>query len=311
MLLLGLGLASEAAAQQPSPRVQLGLKLGLNLSTFVGQRCTDAPIGWEGGAAFGLMAIRPLSSHSALQLEMLFSQKGMHERSFEHIYLNPTLSGSANTYHAALQYVDVPLLYTWGPGRYDQTGLFVALGPQVSFANSKREYVHPTSEDPGGPNEETLDTNYSSLAPVTAGYVVGAGYRWATGKAAGLRVELRYSGDFTQVYRAGYGAGSLCRGGSNQFRNGVIQVQVSGIFSGLFSRDEPAAPAPAPVPAPPQPPVWPPRPIIIPSPRPVPPPAPPRPAPRRREPPQPFPRRDRPSIPDPTKAPTMAPTAVP
>jgi hypothetical protein len=65
--------------------VQLGLKLGLNLSTFIGQRCTDAPIGWEGGAAFGLMAIRPLSSHSALQLEMLFSQKGMHERSFQHI----------------------------------------------------------------------------------------------------------------------------------------------------------------------------------------------------------------------------------
>jgi hypothetical protein len=128
----------------------------------------------------------------------------------------------------------------------------MALGPQVSFANSKREYVHPTSEDPGGPSEETLDTNYSSLAPVTAGYVVGAGYRWATGKAAGLRVELRYSGDFTQVYRAGYGAGSLCPGGSNQFRNSVIQVQVSG----LFSRDEPVAPTPvpAPVPATPQPP---------------------------------------------------------
>lgn len=309
--LLGLGLASEVAAQKRSPRVQLGLKLGLNLSTFVGPRCTDAPIGWEGGAAFGLMAIRPLSSHSALQLEMLFSQKGMHERHFQHVYANPTLSGSANTYHAALQYVDVPLLYTWGLGRHDQSGPFIALGPQVSIANSKREYVHPTSEDPGGPNEETLDTNYSSLAPMTAGYVVGAGYRWATGKAAGLRVELRYSGDFTPVYRAGYGAGSLCPGGSNQFRNGVLQVQVSGLFSGLFSRDEPAAPAPAPVPAPPQPPVWPPRPIIIPLPRPIPPPAPPRPTPRRREPQQPFPRRDRPSIPDPTQAPTLPPTAVP
>jgi len=119
------------------------------------------------------MAARPLSSHSALQLEVLFSQKGMHERSFQHVYQDPTLSGSANTYHAAFQYLDAPLLYTWGPGRYDQTGLFVALGPQISFAYSKREYVYPTSEGPDGPNEETLNTNYSSLAPVTAGYVVG------------------------------------------------------------------------------------------------------------------------------------------
>ncbi|MGI4742448.1 MAG: porin family protein [Janthinobacterium lividum] len=303
ILLLGLGLTSEAAAQQRSPHVQLGLKFSLNLSTFIGERCTDAPLGWEGGGAFGLMATRSLSEHSALQLEALFSQKGMHERHFQHVYQDPTLSGSANTYHAALQYLDVPLLYTWGPGRQDHNGPFVALGPQVSFAYSKREYVHPTSEGPDGPNEETLDTNYWSLAPVTAGYVVGAGYRWATGKAAGARIELRYSGDFTQVYRVDYGAGSLCPGSSHQFRNGVIQVQVSGLFSSIFSRHESASPAPAPVPTTPRPPVWPPRPIIIPLPRPVTPPAPPRPAPRRREPQPPLPRRDRPAIPNPTAVP--------
>ena len=310
-LLLCLGLAYGAAAQQHPPGLLVGVKLGANLSTFVGQSCGSAPFGWNYGLAGGGFVARPLSAHSAVQVEVLASQKGIRQTHYAHVYQDPTFFSAANTYQAVLHYLDVPVLYTLGPGSAGRAGLFVAAGPQLSLALTRREFVHPTGDGPDSPHEETLATDYRALLPVGAGYVVGAGYRWATGPAAGACLELRYSGDITRVYQAGYGAGTLCPGGSNRFGNGVVQVQMSLLFGKRTKPDGPPPPAPAPPPAAPVPPVWPPRPIIITIPLPQP--GPPRQEPRPRQPqrrpdarPQSLPQRERPAAPVPS-----APTTVP
>lgn len=306
-LLFWLGLARGAVAQQRPPDLLIGLKFGLNLSTFVGESCVGAPFRWNAGLAAGGLVARPLSAHSAVQVEVLVSQKGIRQTRYAHVYQDPTFISTANTYQAVLQYLDLPLLYTIGPGSAGRAGLFVAAGPQLSLALTRREFVHPTDDGPGGPHEETLATDYRALVPVGAGYVVGAGYRWATGPAAGACLELRYSGDITRVYQADYGAGTLCPGGSNQFGNGVVQVQMSWLFGKRAKPDGLPLPAPTPPPAEPVPPVWPPRPIIIPMPLPRPLPPPPREDPRtrpsRRMPErrsQPFPRGEHPPVPPPS-----------
>lgn len=218
-LALLLGLAGAAQAQQRTP-LYVGLTTGLNLATYTGPGTAGIPTGLKSGAALGLRVAYPLTRLAAVQLEAVYAQKGVRQTNYQTVYNAGAAGGGSCTYHAALGYLDMPLLLVLGPGAADQArGVYVALGSQLSLALHKREWVRTTS-----PNyEETLDDDRRTLTPVTAGYVAGLGYQFGNG----LGAEVRYSGDFDPVYRPGNGAGSYYAGASNQLRNGVWQVQLS------------------------------------------------------------------------------------
>ncbi|RYU77874.1 porin family protein [Hymenobacter persicinus] len=226
-----LGLAGQAHAQQS---LRGGVKTGLNLATYTGGTI-GRQTGWQPGWATGLVLAYPLSVGSGLQLEALYSQKGASGANYRHVYQNSAVAAATSTYRASLTYLDVPVLYTFGPGSNGR-GLFAEVGPQLSVALGKREAVRPTGEGARRGHEETLSTDLRALTPVAAGYVAGLGYQLDNG----LGAELRYSGDFTRAYRPGYGAGSLAPLARNNFHNGVVQLQVRFLFG---AKSRPASPA--------------------------------------------------------------------
>ena len=265
---------AKAMAPTPRPaggpdsllRLYGGLKFGLIASHFMGQNCYGSSTGWQPGALVGLLLLRPLSAYTALQAEILFSQKGAAQRNYKYVYRDPTFVCAANTYRATLGYIDVPVLAAFGPGAGTRRqGPFAVAGPQLSIALDKREFVRPTDEGPDGPHEETISTDLNALSPMCAGYVVGVGYRWAKFKDACVSLELRYSGDLTAVYREGYGAGSLCPAPSGRLTNGVLQLQASALFGKPRRSAEAVPPTPTSTPTS-TPPVWPPRPTPPPRP---------------------------------------------
>lgn len=230
-LLAGLGLSSLALAAQaqelPAPLrhpVLVNLKGGVSLSTYTG----GGYIGWEtglkGGFTGGFLATRALSARSAWQVELLYSRKGAVAYDYYHIYAAPAPSSGPkeNTYRSELHYLDLPVLLAFGPGSGSRTGWYVAAGPQLSLALDKQETVVPDGVGNSNSYEENLNGDAKSLLRLGAGYVVGIGRQWS-----GYGIELRYSGDITNVYRDGYGSGALYPGSGNRFHNGVIQLQVN------------------------------------------------------------------------------------
>lgn len=220
--LLALVLLTTQAQAQQLPAI--GLKGGPDLATFTGG-ALGQQVTWKPGYTAGLLMTYPLSARSGLQVEALYTQKGVQQEGYQHVYRDPAFFSISNTYFATLSYFDLPVLYTLGPGSTGQ-GVFVEAGPQLSISVSRREFVRPTGKAVGGEHEETLATDLGSLAPVSAGYVAGLGYQWANG----LGAELRYSGDFTQVYRTGCGAGYLATSSNSQPHNGVLHLQVRYLF---------------------------------------------------------------------------------
>jgi hypothetical protein len=217
VLSLSLGLPDATQAQN---NLRAGIKAGLNLASYTGGGVVARQTGWRPGYATGAFLAYPLSAGSGLQLELLYSQKGAYQTNYRHTFRDPAFQSANNTYHAALAYLDVPVLYTFGPGSSGQ-GLFAEVGPQLSLALGAREYVRPQGEATSRAHEETLNGDPRSLVPVGAGYVAGVGYQLANG----LGAELRYSGDFTNVYRAGYESASPYSGSGSNFNNGVLQLQ--------------------------------------------------------------------------------------
>lgn len=231
-LALGLGLPTRALAQnRPDPDplrhpVLVNIKGGFNLSTYTG----GGYIGWEtglkGGFSAGLLATRALSARSAWQVELLYSRKGAVAYDYWHTYAAPAppTGPRDNTYRSELHYLDLPVLFTYGPGSGSRHGWYLAAGPQLSLAFDRQETVVPANLSDADSYRETLDSGARDLTRWGLGYAAGIGYQ-ATGGGAGI--ELRYSGDFTNVYRDGYGSGALYAGSSNRFHNGVIQLQVN------------------------------------------------------------------------------------
>ena len=127
-------------------------------------------------------------------------------------------------YKAALHYLDLPVLLSYGPGSGSRHGWFAVAGPQVSLAFDKQETVRPMGITGADNYRETISSDAKSLTRWNLGYAAGLGYQ-ATGGWAGI--ELRYSGDFTNVYRDGYGSGSLYPGSGNRFHNGVLMLQLN------------------------------------------------------------------------------------
>lgn len=248
---MAFGLLALAARAQETPTQQeldapaaprphallVNIKGGFSLTTYTGGgyigRDTDLTTGYSGGLSG---AVR-LGTRTALQVEAVYAGKGVQQDNYPHTYTGaiPPSRPGKNVYEAALHYVDFPLLFSYGPGSGSRHGWFMVAGPQLSLAFDKQETVRPMGLSDADDYRETINGDAKSLTRWGTGYVAGVGYQTSGGNAG---IEVRYSGDFSNVYRDGYGSGELYPGSGNRFHNGVIMLQVNlALRGGKWHRD--------------------------------------------------------------------------
>lgn len=217
ILSLALLAGVSTAANAQSGTFKYGVKGGFSLSSYTGG---DAgyTAGYKPGFTAGVLVNYGFTDNLSLQVEALYSQKGA-------FLDNSSLAGYQ--YRSTLQYIDVPVLAKYSIGE-DGKGLFFELGPQASFTVANREFLRPNGSGAGSQDEITLSTDTKRLVPVGIGYVGGIGYQITSG----LGLGVRFTGDFSNVYKDGFGSGNSGASTSNNFRNGVFQFQVHYLFGG-------------------------------------------------------------------------------
>ena len=226
LLSLALLAGFAGAANAQSGVLKYGVKGGFSLSSYTGGGDTGSSTGFKPGFTAGVLVNYGLSDMTSVQIEGLYSQKGVFidQANYTGTPLN-TYNGQQ--YRSTLSYIDVPVLFKVNTGD-EGKGLFFELGPQASFAVGDREFFRPQGEKAGSPKEVTVFNSTDRLVPVGIGYVGGIGYQLTSG----LGLGVRYTGDFSNVYKDGFGTGSAPLRGSNNFHNGVFQFQVHYLFGG-------------------------------------------------------------------------------
>jgi len=198
-------LAGAAGAAHAQTGIKVGLKGGFNLSTFSGTNSKGSE--YKAGFAAGPYVNFGVSDNFSIQPEFLYSQKGS---SADNVAYGTTNSTLKNT----LGYLDVPIMFRYNIGE-DGKGFYVELGPQGSFVLHQRTFF----ED--GSGKEISGSRYTStdgLNKAVIGYVGGLGYQITSG----LQLGLRYTGDFSQVYK----------NATPNVHNSVFQFQVGYLFGG-------------------------------------------------------------------------------
>ena len=195
-------LASAATAANAQTGVKLGIKGGFNGSTFSGTDSKGSE--YKAGFAAGVFANFGVSDNFSIQPEVLYSQKGASIDDF-------VVSGV--TYKHTLGYLDVPIMFRYNVGA-DGKGFFIELGPQGSFLLHSKEFLQ------SGGNKTTDNTSTTDLNKVVIGYAGGIGYQITSG----LQLGLRYTGDFSQIYKDG--------NNNPNIHNSVFQFQVGYAFGG-------------------------------------------------------------------------------
>ncbi|MDO7885405.1 porin family protein [Hymenobacter cheonanensis] len=240
LAVLGLNSLALAAQAQDLPAAALrqpvlfNLKSGFNLSTYTGGGYIGWQTGLKGGFTGGLSATRRLAARSAWQAELLYARKGAVRYDYWHAYARghasnlPTASNE-NICRSELHYLDLPVLFTYGPGSGNRPGWYVAAGPQVSLALDREETVVPAGISDADNFKEIVGSGAEALTRWNWGYLAGIGYQIAGGNAG---IELRYSGDISNVYRDGQGSGAFYAGSGNRFHNGSIQLLLNLVLSG-------------------------------------------------------------------------------
>lgn len=204
-------LASAAGAANAQTGIKVGLKGGFNGSTFSGADSKGSE--YKAGFAAGGFVNFGVSDNFSIQPELLYSQKGA---SIDNVpYVSGSSSGTNGTYKSTLGYLDVPIMFRYNIGE-DGKGFFVEAGPQGSFVLHRRDFT----EDGGGKQIGSSATSTDDLNKVVLGYVGGVGYQITSG----LQLGLRYTGDFTQVYKQQNGAINV--------HNSVFQFQAGYAFGG-------------------------------------------------------------------------------
>jgi opacity protein-like surface antigen len=198
-------LAGAAGVANAQTGVKYGLKGGFNGSTFSGADSKGSE--YKAGFAAGAFLNFGLSDNFSIQPEVLYSQKGASVDNF---------LGTNNTIKQTLGYLDVPIMFRYNIGE-DGKGFFVEAGPQGSFVLHQR-----TFEEDGSGKEisGSRTTSTDGLNKVVVGYVGGLGYQITSG----LQLGLRYTGDFSQIYKQENGAPNV--------HNSVFQFQVGYAFGG-------------------------------------------------------------------------------
>jgi opacity protein-like surface antigen len=198
-------LAGATGVANAQTGVKYGLKGGFNGSTFSGADSKGSE--YKAGFAAGAFLNFGLSDNFSVQPEFLYSQKGASVDNF---------LGTNNTIKQTLGYLDVPIMFRYNIGE-DGKGFFVEAGPQGSFVLHQR-----TFEEDGSGKEisGSRTTSTDGLNKVAIGYVGGLGYQITSG----LQLGLRYTGDFSQIYKQENGAPNV--------HNSVFQFQVGYAFGG-------------------------------------------------------------------------------
>lgn len=195
-------LASAAGVANAQTGIKVGVKGGFNGSTFSGTDSKGSE--YKAGFAAGALVNFGVSDNFSIQPEFLYSQKGASIDNF----------GGVNgvTFKSTLGYLDVPIMFRYNIGE-DGKGFFVELGPQGSFVLHRRDFAQ------AGGNKSTETTTTDDLNKAVIGYAGGLGYQLTSG----LQLGLRYTGDFSQVYKDGRGP---------NVHNSVFQFQVGYAFGG-------------------------------------------------------------------------------
>jgi len=224
--LLSLILLAGAAGAANAQGLKLGLKGGFNGSTFSGSDSKGTQ--YKAGFAAGGLINYAFSDMISVQPEFLYSQKGASQDGAP--YTVNGITKTDGTRKTTLGYLDVPILLKVSAGE-EGKGLFFEAGPQGSFVISQRAFT----ENGSGSQEGASVTSTDGLNKVVLGYVAGLGYQITSG----LGVGLRYTGDFTQLYKDETTTVTTLPDGSTistsfknpNLHNSVFQFQVHYLFS--------------------------------------------------------------------------------
>jgi len=209
-------LAGVASAAHAQTGIKVGVKGGFNGATFSGADSKGSE--YKAGFAAGALINFGISDNFSIQPEFLYSQKGASVDNFQ--------GNSNQTLKSTLGYLDVPIMFRYNIGE-EGKGLFVELGPQGSFVLHNRDFIQASG------NKQTENTSTNDLNKVVIGYAGGIGYQLTSG----LSLGLRYTGDFSKVYKDG--ASTTLKAASGSFlqnnpvvQNSVFQFQVGYAFGG-------------------------------------------------------------------------------
>lgn len=134
LLLLGLLVGMDASRLAAQER-QLGVKVGASLSTLHRDRPTsELPYDHRPGITGGAYLVQPVRERIALQVEMLFTEKGASLP-----FNPPSLIQGEMSIRYKFHYMDVPILARVGGPRVAGGRLHVFAGPTVSLRLSARQ----------------------------------------------------------------------------------------------------------------------------------------------------------------------------
>jgi hypothetical protein len=220
LLSLALLTGFAGAANAQSGVFKYGVKGGFSLSNYSGSEAGDTK--FKPGFTAGALINYGFSDLISLQIEGLYSQKGTLVKN----YRAATAANNNTDFRSTVQYIDVPVLAKFTTGD-DGKGLFFELGPQASFLVGTRDFTRPQGAGAGSPQEVEVNSSTDNLNKVAIGYVGGIGYQLTSG----LGLGVRYTGDFSNVYKDGVNPlpGVTT---TNNFRNSVFQFQVHYLFGG-------------------------------------------------------------------------------
>ena len=179
---------------------QAGIKAGATYATFKGKDAKDYD--HRLGYTAGLFLQQHLNNVIGVQVEALYTSRGAQ---------NEFRSG-ANTVEDKFRYnyVDVPVMLHLSAG-----GLFVDLGPQVSFLAKARQ-IREITPDAGNTTTSVKTDVTDHPYTVDFSYVAGIGYRGASN----IGLEVRYTGGLKNIDDEGPFAGK-------ERRNSTISLMLS------------------------------------------------------------------------------------
>lgn len=165
-LLLLVGLTAQA---QQMPAFTFGLKGGASLTSLTNRNLESSRYLW--GFHAGLTGNYALTTNFSLQIEGLYSQKGVRDDSY--------VRGTSYAERLRLHYLDAPLLV-----RFRAAGAYFEVGPQLGLLLSAHNYVDsPTASTP----DLVVTSDYHR---VDLGLASGIGYQLASGLGLGLRTNV-------------------------------------------------------------------------------------------------------------------------
>lgn len=121
--------SANAQINRGDDGVQLGVKVGANLSNVYDEKGQDFVADPKLGVAGGLFLRLPLGKFIGLQPEILFSQKGFKATG--------TVLGGSYSLTRTSNFIDVPVLFAVKPISY----LTILAGPQFSYLTKKTDVL--------------------------------------------------------------------------------------------------------------------------------------------------------------------------